>query len=767
MASPCSGARGAPARAGASLPTNAIAALHRLRYTYAMTGIDAGHRLRRLVHMAVLAAFLPWYVWALLAYPAPLVWLCATTCALVLTTTAIVWPRSIVLWLPASVLLFNTVYQWLPQPVVKLAYLGPAAVCCATALRMLRRGERHEQPWLSFAWRLFFICLAVAGVGGVLSHVVLTQPAALDELWQMLRDAPLLDDRNRYVPLRYLWVWALALAMCGCLVARLRRVRDIRMLAWSAQWCSVLMALFGLYSYVTRRYMVGHYRLERRINATCSSPAVLADTMTMLVLVNLLLLRTCRARGARLALVLMLALQLITIVLSGCRINLALLASAGILWLLWWVRRMARRRVRHTVALVCAMVLALFGMVVAARLLAPASVKTMVVHLPGIARVEEVVRRSAQQDWHTTLRSIFAGRQDHWATAWDVARSQPLWGIGCGLFEQRYSAFRSNTDLFQFARVHNIYLRVLVEAGIMTVLAGILAMLMTGLTWWRAVRGQGPPAAPVAAGYMTGLLVVLAAAAMTGLLSDLWYENPESIMVLSILCACMVASHRLVVTAQEHTRRAVVPATAEGPGESIGTLQALMLRLSWGYVAHVSWWKAGAVIAISVAAVFGLYTAQQAARQHLASGRTQFGIDSGASYAGPGTAWHAVRRNAVQTVQVAQPIVCLQWRALNERAARTEQHFTIWINHTRVAHTRLNSLQPHTLYCDVTALQGTMAEITYRAQRNFRPWREGWFVDARASAALVRAPQWLAAYPTNCPTGARWMPPAASATRPW
>ncbi|MCX7005619.1 MAG: O-antigen ligase family protein, partial [bacterium] len=450
-----------------------------------MTGTDAGYRLQRVVRIAVLAAFLPWYVWALMAYPVPLVWLCATTSALLLTSVASRWPRSVVFWLPATVLLFNTVHQWLPQPVIKLACLGPAAVCGATALRMLRRDPPHAQPWLSFACRLFFICLGVAGVCGVLAHVVLTQPAALDELWQMLRIAPLLDDRNRYVPLRYLWVWALALATFGCLAARLR-LRDIRRLAWSAQCCSVLMALFGIYSYVTRRCMVGQYQLERRINATCSSPAVLADTMTLLVLVNLLLLRTCRTRRARLALALILPLQLVTIVLSGCRINLVLLAGAGGLWLLAWLWRMARRRLHHTLALVCVMLLACCAMVLAVRRLAPASVTSAVIHLPGIARVQDSMRRSVWQDWHTALRSIFAGRQDHWSTAWNIARSQPLWGIGCGLFEQRYSAFRSTDDLFQFARVHNVYLRIVVEAGCMTALAGMLAVALTGVAWWRA-----------------------------------------------------------------------------------------------------------------------------------------------------------------------------------------------------------------------------------------------------------------------------------------
>ncbi len=729
----------------------AIAALRHLRYTNDMTETDRGHRLQRGVCIVVLTAFLPWYVWALLAYPAPLVWLYASASAILLTSVASVWPRSVVFWLPATVLLFNTVHQWLPQPVVKLAYLGPAAVCCATALRMLRRGQWYQHSWLSFAWRLFFICLAVAGVCGVLSHVVLTQPAALDELWQMLRVAPLLDDRNRYVPLRFLWVWALALATCGCLAARLPRLRDIRRLAWSAQWCSVLMALFGIYSYVTRRCMVGQYQFERRINATCSSPAVLADTTTILVLVNLLLLRTCRTRRAQLALALILALQLVTIVLSGCRINLALLAGAGVLWLLWWIRHLAQRRWRYTVALVCLIVLACCGGIVAARLLAPASVKTMVMCLPGIARVQDVVRRSARQDLRATLRSVFAGRQDHWTAAWGAVCSQPLWGIGCGLFEQRYRAFCSATDLFQIARVHNVYLRVLVEAGVMTALAGILAVLLTGLAWWRAVRGDAA-APPQAAGYAAGLLVVLAAAAITGLFSDVWYENPESIMALSILCACAAASVRHVATVRAYALRAMVPAGEAEPDELVGVhgnLQALVMLLSWGHVTHISWWKAGAVMAIGVAAVFGLRAAQQTAQQQFLAGHTHFGIDAGASYAGQDATWYTVRRNAAQVVFVAQPILCLQWCALNERAAGAAQNLTIFINHTRIAHTRLNSMQGHTLYCDVSALQGTPVLITYRAQRDFQPWQEGWFVDARASAALVRAPQWLNDYPTN------------------
>jgi O-antigen ligase len=515
------------------------------------------------------------------------------------------------------------------------------------------------------------------------------------------------------------------------------------------------MALFGIYSYMTRRGMVGQYQLERRINATCSSPAVLADTMTLLVLVNLLLLRTCRTRRARLALALILPLQLVTIVLSGCRINLMLLAGAGGLWLLAWLWRMARRRLHHTLALVCVMLLACCAIVMVVRRLAPASVMTVVVHLPGIARVQDSMRRSARQDWHTALHSIFAGRQDHWSTAWDSARSQPLWGIGCGLFEQRYSAFRSSNDLFQFARVHNVYLRIVVEAGGMTALAGILAVVLTGVAWWRAMHGDVPAVPPVAVGYAAGLLVVLAAVAMTGLFSDLWYENPESIMTLGILSACAAASVRRATAAQAHARRALAPAAMKEPGQLDSLhgsrLQALVILLSRGHVTHVPWWKLGAVCVIGVAAAFGLGAAQQTARLQFLNGQTHFGIDTGASYAGPDTTWRAVRRNAVQAVCVTQPLLRLQWRALNERATVRAQNFSVWINDTRVAHTRLNSLQVHTLDCDVAALQGTVALISYRAQRTFQPWHEGWFVDARTSAALVREPQWLAGAPSNCP----------------
>ncbi|MCX7004534.1 MAG: hypothetical protein NTV22_14855, partial [bacterium] len=159
----------------------------------------------------------------------------------------------------------------------------------------------------------------------------------------------------------------------------------------------------------------------------------------------------------------------------------------------------------------------------------------------------------------------------------------------------------------------------------------------------------------------------------------------------------------------------------------------------------------GAVCVIGVAAIFGLRAAQQTARLQFLNGQSHFGIDTGASYAGPDTSWRAVRRNAVQAVAVTQPVLRLQWRALNERATACAQDFSVWINDTRVAHTRLNSLQVHTLDCNVAALQGTVALISYRAQRTFQPWHEGWFVDARASAALVREPQWLAGAPSNCP----------------
>jgi O-antigen ligase len=681
--------------------------------------------------------------------------MCAGAGAVLCVALAWLRPRAVVWWLPATVLLFNTVYYWLPWPAVKMAYIGPAAVCFATALRGLRRERWLSHGLISGPWWLFFVCLAVAGVGGVLSHVVVSQRAALHELWQMLRVAPLLDERNRFVPLRYLWVWALALATYWCMATRLRRWSEIRALAWSAQWCSVPMVLFGVYSFVTQRYMVSHYQLERRINATCSSPAALADILTVLVIANLFLLSATRTMRARLVLLAMLMAQVITILLSGCRINIALLAGVAAVWLLWWLRRVAQRRIRHAVAIACGVLLIVCGAGVVARLLAPASMTAVLLHVPGIERLQQVVQRSARKDPRAVLRHVFASRQDHWRTAFDAARSQPLWGIGCGLFEQRYTVFRANTDLFQFARVHNVYLRVLVEAGIVTVLAGIAALVMTAVACWRMWRG---PATPQAVRHVAAALALLGVFAVTGLLSDLLYENTECIMSLCMLCACAMASANWIARAQHPAVAAEPLLTDEEPVEAVGSIHTWLMLLTWGYHARVSWWKLALGVALAVAVFIGWHDAQTRARQRFITAQTSFGLDRDASYAMPDDSWRALRRTAAEMLRVEQPVLVVQWRALNERAVTRDQRLTILLNGVPVLSAPVDALQPRTLYCDVSALQGTDAVLSYHARRTFQPWHEGWFVDARAHAALVRAPQWIGAHPTNVvfSTRGRW-----------
>ena len=88
---------------------------------------------------AFLGLFLPWYLFCLSYYPEPLLWWIAVPLSSLLVIISCWFPRSLLFWLPATLLLFNTLYFWLPWPGIKVAFIGPAAACFAAGIAS-RRG---------------------------------------------------------------------------------------------------------------------------------------------------------------------------------------------------------------------------------------------------------------------------------------------------------------------------------------------------------------------------------------------------------------------------------------------------------------------------------------------------------------------------------------------------------------------------------------------------------------------------------------------------
>ncbi len=695
----------------------------------------------------VVLALAPTYVWALLHTPEFLLWSVAAAAGVAAGAAAARWPRSVLWWLPPCVLLFNTPAHWLPWPYVKLACIVPAAAC--TALICRRPGRVYQRAGLhgSVLWVLG--CLAASVILGVLANLLWHEPATWHELRRALRMVPLLDDRDMFVSLRYGWVWLLGVAAFAVVAVVITAPRDLRALVVSLHVCALPMAAFALYSYVTGTYMVSYYVYERRVNATCSSPAVLADIITVIAVLGLQQLLRARRWYERVLLCGALALEITVIVLTGCRLNLVLLTLfvmlGGVAWLMWAVHTRPRLAFKALcVATVAAM--ALGG--VAAW------------HWPRVQQLP-VVRRL--QEWKIAVRTeqyrglLFPGRIDHWECALRMARAAPLWGMGAGQFEANYLQYRTGKDMFDYARAHNAYLRTAAEGGLLTLAALLAALGWAGTRmvrfWNPAVRAAAPEWAWYGRAFSLGLLMVAASA----LSSDVAVENVEMVVFWALLAgvvrACDAGCSR---------------ALARPPGMLAAYLARLERRTQrvvahWGWerLAHVrlQTWM-GVVCAVLLCALFimGTGAAQARAVERAARGRVYYGFTY-LERSGPGNArWYTIPTHALALLAGGQPLMLLRYRALNERMAQRDQLLTVRANGVFLAGVKLNSTVERTLYCDISALSDAPLAVSFEVPRAFVPWREGWGLLHRPCAAVVTYPQLIAQEPSNVygSAGAAW-----------
>lgn len=675
---------------------------------------------------------LPLYLWTLSQFPTALLWNIATGVSCGLCVAALRWPRAVVWWLPPCVLLFNTVAHWLPWPYVKMTYIAPLAASCA--LWVVRPGRVRMRAGLHPVVIVVLVCAACSIILGVASYIVWAEPATWEELRYALRMVPVLADRDMFVGLRYGYVWLVALAAYAVCATVVTTRRDVRCFIISLHLTALPIAAFALYSYTTGKYMVSYYVYEQRVNATCTSPAVLADVMTVIFVLGLQQLLRARRWFAWLVWGGAALIELVVIVLTGCRLNLVLLAlvvGVGVVWRLIVYVRQPRHALQFLAMLV---IVGLIG-------------GGVVSWQWGKIRQLPVARRL--QDWRQGLRTrqfrnlVLPGRIDHWHCALRMLRAEPLWGVGTGLFEAHYLRFRPTTDLFEYARAHNAYLRVGAEAGVVTVSAVVTAL---GWAVWRLQRALRGSLAWASHG--RGLSICLGLVALAALSSDVAVENVEMVvfwaMLAGVLRACVWQCEQRMTT--EPSTWAAWWAHAEHRWRhwcgwrGWGRLRRMRLRT----VVLV-----GVLCVLAVLFLFGLEHAGMRALARLRGEKLFYGFRYLERSQASNVRWYTMPQHALATMPATHPLLLIRYRALNARMAQYAQPLGVYINGTYVAGVPVASVEEQQLYCDISALRGQPLQIALRVPRAWVPWREGWSARYYPCGAVVGLPQLSLSEPSN------------------
>jgi len=349
-----------------------------------------------------------------------------------------------------------------------------------------------------------------------------------------------------------------------------------------------------------------------------------------------------------------------------------------------------------------------------------------------------------------------------------MVRSYPMWGIGAGLFERKYSGYRAREDLFVYARAHNVVLRIAAECGLVTLALLLICTLWAGhaLLARRASSGCDDEAAWQA---LRRTLCALAAILLaTSLFSDIWLENTESVMLLSGLCAMSVVICRHLApsaTGADDDIDWVEPETWWQRAHA-SAHEKLML-LTWGHLNDISIRRTVVLLAITALCLVGMRRAFYEGRKHTLRGNAMHGFKSASAQMQNQGEWYAFGASAMRSVIVPGTVLCLTVRPLNDRMAQAAPHVTVYINNQPAGSISLHPGAPDTLYCDVSALQGDLAVIRLVADRTFAPWRLAWFRDPFAYGGLCRPLQWLYQEPRDAFTrldglwNARWTAHAA------
>lgn len=91
-------------------------------------------------------------------------------------------------------------------------------------------------------------------------------------------------------------------------------------------------------------------------------------------------------------------------------------------------------------------------------------------------------------DTGKTLNDITSGRVDLYTRALDDFRQSPLWGCGWGYYKRKYSYIYSYVGEGFYMDVHNIYIQLLCETGILGFTAFLIPILLTVFNTKRLLR---------------------------------------------------------------------------------------------------------------------------------------------------------------------------------------------------------------------------------------------------------------------------------------
>jgi len=260
----------------------------------------------------------------------------------------------------------------------------------------------------------------------------------------------------------YWWLAALAFLI---IVSSLTTIREVRVIALAFVAGSVGSVVIGVAtgSLSASASAVGQTAIQGRFTGGGGDPNVQAAAFVAAMFLIIGLFAVYRGRAARGWLLLAFTLVAVGFFATQSRGGLVALAVATIGAVLLSPRQ--RRRILGLISLV--------GL---------AALVLLAIHPSALSRIVDLGGGSS-------------GRSDLWLVGWRVFTGHPLFGVGIGNFqvvEAKYVLLPGNINRIQYLTdvpylVHNTYLQLLAETGVVGLIGFIVVIFVSLRTAWRAV----------------------------------------------------------------------------------------------------------------------------------------------------------------------------------------------------------------------------------------------------------------------------------------
>jgi len=309
-----------------------------------------------------------------------------------------------------------------------------------------------------------------------------------------------------------------------------------------------------------------------------------------------------------------------------------------------------------------------------------------------------------------------------------------MWGIGGGQFEQKYKTYHGKGDLFWYARAHCIPLRICAEGGFVTLTAFFILLVLVIIRLSYGFTRRARRKEPEWSRLTRTMAVIFFMIILSSLFTDIFYENSESIMFLSVLSVCGACGHK-------HTGRLLRQhflflKRRGNYYESV--LNMFFDRIGWEYLGFIkikSIIKLLVIIVLAYIIYLGVSNANSKRNELFSNGKNYYGFLNHYK-----KRWYIIDSHATAGFIAKSPAFSFSYKAFNAKMSQLDQYLELYINGVLNGRITLDSIYEKIIYCDISSFSGNKVKIDFKVNRTFIPLEEKWFIDSHEHGAVITKP---------------------------